>query len=128
MTRSPGAPDNQKHAEFVGRFKARFKPGRHIRVFHEGEMMDVIDISEAGCRLATQPGRFDPEHSYALDLVFQDQSEVSGWRIRAECRWARLPDEAGFAFDLARLGRTIGNRIARQHLRSGLRILNGLEL
>ncbi len=119
------APHQSRNAAY-GRFKARFKPGHGILVFHEGAAISIIDISDAGFKLKNE-GRFKQEEIYLFDVVFHEGAEVSGWRLRAECRWTS-DTEAGFLFLLDRWGQAISSRIARQHVRGRLKVLNGIEL
>lgn len=110
-----------------GRFKARFKPGGAILAFHDRDELEVMDISEIGCKLANAGGRFEAERTYPLDLVFHEDGEVSGWRVKAQCRWA-TETEAGFLFLPDRFGGSISSRIARQHVRGRRKGLHGVPL
>ena len=109
-----------------GRFKTRFKPGHGILAFHNGEGITILDISDVGFKLKND-GRFQEEETYVFDVVFHEEADISGWRLRAHCRWAS-GEEAGFLFLLDRWGQAISARIARQHLRGRMKVLNGVEL
>ncbi len=109
-----------------GRFKARFKPGLGILVFYDGTALTISDISDVGFKLESN-GQFEADNVYHFDIVFHEASDVSGWRLRAECRWTS-DNEAGFLFKHDRWGQAISSRIARQHVRGRMKVLNGIEL
>ena len=113
-------------AAAYGRFKARFKPGHGIFAFHHGAPVKIVDISDVGFKLHND-NAFQQDTVYLFDIVFHEDHDVTGWRLRAECRWTS-DNEAGFIFLLDRWGQAISSRIARQHLRGGLKVLNGIEL
>lgn len=118
-------PRNSRTAAY-GRFKARFKPGHGILAFHHGASIKIIDISDVGFKLHND-GTFQQDTIYLFDIVFHEDHDVTGWRLRAECRWTS-DTEAGFIFLLDRWGQAISSRIARQHLRGRMKVLNGIEL
>lgn len=120
------APSSISRIAAYGRFKSRFKPGHGILAFHNSESMTILDISDVGFKLKSD-GRFQEKDTYVFDVVFHEETDISGWRLRAQCRWA-TGEEAGFLFLLDRWGQAISTRIARQHLRGRMKILNGIEL
>ena len=112
-------------AERYGRFKARFRPGNKILVFHDKIQVTLLDVSEVGFR--TSGTAFVEHETYKFDMVFSDADELTGWRVRADCVWS-TETEAGFKFRLRSFDRTLSSRIAKMHLRGAIKLLNGTEL
>jgi len=109
-----------------GRFKVRFKLGHGISAFHDGEGIDIVDISDVGFKLKND-GRFEEGKAFFFEFVFQDGSDISGWHLHTQCRWVSA-DAAGFIFLLDGLGQSVSALISRQHLSGRLKVLNGIEL